>query len=424
MFELRRLKSWPLAQSATLVFLLLLLVLFDRGEHLVFGGLSFLLLAGYHLLSDHRFSPEQIRASGLIWPHIGVYLLLCTLVIWATSGKEDESPYWIVYVMPILVAATQLEVLATLATCGLSFALFGSVTYYYLPATEVAEESPELLVFGLMLLMVGVLVQTFSAQNRHQLARQKDLNDELVRQQEALRESLARLEAAEETLRRRDRLAALGEMSAGIAHEIRNPLGIITSSAQLLARRLTDRDPGNSRLLAIVQEETNRLNRLITDFLTFGRPAPPHLRNADLREVLQQALENVQALAEEKGVALTAELPGGAVPARIDQEMLRQAFLNLLLNALDASAGGGRVTVLLDGEGKTARLEVRDTGCGIPEENLSRIFNPFFTTKAKGTGLGLANAHKMIEAHHGEITVRSIPGEGAVFTVRLPLGGN
>lgn len=419
MLATRHQRSVTLAQSGTLILLLVLLFLFDRGAHLVFGGLSFLLLGIYHILTDHRYTPEQIRASGLLILHLFIYLLLCSLLIWTTTG-EEESPYWIVYSLPIAIAATNLSLMPTLATCAAAFSLYAGITTFYLSSEKSLEEAPELLIFGLMLFTIGVLVQTFSEQNRRQLVQQRELNDRLMEQQTALKESLQRLEAAEESLWRKDRLAALGEMSAGIGHEIRNPLGIISSSAQLLGRKFPEPEAGVRQLIDIIQEETTRLNGLITDFLTFGRPANPALRHLDLRAEARKAVDHVEGMAREKSIRLVVELPETPMPALIDADMIQQVLLNLLLNALEASRAGGAVAVRLYPAGGGLCLEVHDQGCGIPPENLSKIFNPFFTTKEKGTGLGLANAHRIVETHGGSLTVSSSPAAGTTFRLTLP----
>lgn len=419
--QTQRLRPIPLAQSGTLILLLVLLFLLDRGAHLLYGALSFGLLAAYHLLTDHRHTPEQIRAAGLLALHIAVYLLLCTLVIWATTG-EEESPYWLIYLLPVTVAATQLNLRGTLFTCTAAALLLAgfSPTELFLDPRKYREDIVEIIVSGLSFFIAGVLIQTFSALNRRQLAQQQELNERLLENQAVLKESLERLEAAEESLRRRDRLAALGEMSAGIAHEIRNPLGIISASAQLLGKR-QEAAAGAGQLLDIIQEEAARLDGLITDFLSFGRPAQPHLQSVDLKGVLLRAVDHLDGMARQRGVAVRAELPEASLPGRVDPDMMQQVLLNLLLNALDATPAGGQIIARACREEGGLRLEIHDTGGGISEENLGKVFNPFFTTKEKGTGLGLANAYRMVEAHGGELTVRSAPEEGTTFTVRLPL---
>jgi len=412
-----------LAKSALLIFLLALLFLFNRGPDLVYEALAFALLITYHLLTDRRFSSEQIRTAGLMVVHIGLYLLLCTLVIWVTT-EDEESPFWIIYLLPIAVAAANLGMAGTLATCGAAAGLFvGMVpSRLYLDAQLRGEEIPELLVFSITFFIVGVLIQSFSEQHRRQLALQKELNERLLGNQQVLKESLGKLEAAEESLRRKDRLAALGEMSAGIAHEIRNPLGVISSSVQLLDRKMAAPAAGVRQLLDIIEEETTRLNALITDFLTFGRPSAPLRQRFDAGGLVLREVAHVGGLAEEKEISITTLLPEAEAFVTADPDMIRQVLLNLLLNALEATEAGGEIRVRLEMKDGSCLLEVADSGCGIPEENLSKVFNPFFTTKEKGTGLGLANVHKIVEAHKGEISVRSSPGEGTAFSVRLPEG--
>lgn len=412
-----------LTKSLILALLIVWLCLFSKGEDLLLDALPFALLAGYHLVTDRRFTIEQIQSSGLMPAHVGVYLLLCTLVIWATTG-EEESVYWIVYFLPITVAASNLNLRLTLLTCALAVVLFFS----QIPADLVLnpetrhEELPEFLVFGITFFIVGLLVQSFSDSHRRQLAAEKGLNERLLANQEALRESLARLETAEESLRRSERLAALGEMSAGIAHEIRNPLGIISSSAQLIDTKLAGTSAGVRQLLGIIQEESSRINDLVTDFIAFGRPAEPVLRPTDLHRLLRRVAAHGEGLARQQGVTLDVE-EAEATPlfASVDGDLMQQVLLNLLLNALAAVAPKGRIQLRAGRQGEQACLEVEDDGCGIAPELHGKIFDPFFTTKDQGTGLGLANASRIVEAHGGKLGVRSTPGAGAVFTVCLPV---
>lgn len=408
------------AKSSLILLLLTLLFFFNSGPSLLFAALAFALLAAYHLLTDGPQSREQIFAQGLIRPHIALYLLLCTLVIWATTADE-ESVFWLVYLLPVAVAARHLELPGTLVTCGLSWLLYLSQvpSKMLFDPRERAEAWPELLVFGLVFFLVGALMQSLAEQNRRQMAAQTALTRKLQSSESELRQSLLRLEAAEEDLRRKERLAALGAMSAGMAHEIRNPLGIISSSAQLLAANLSASDSG-AQLLGIIQEETSRLNQLIGAFLAFGRPATPQLQPCDLRELVARVLLHLRALAAERGVRLEGDDGSAPLSVQADPAMLQQVLLNLLLNALDASAAGGLVRVSLERRGGRVVLGVSDQGCGIPEELQSRIFDPFFTTKDQGTGLGLATAYKIVESHGGDLRVTSHAGAGSTFTVDLP----
>ncbi len=415
-----RLRPVRFAQSGTLV--LLLLFLFAKGPDLLYGGLSLALLAAYHFLTDHCYTSQQIREAGLIFWHLLIYLLLCTLVIWATTSADEESLYWIVYLLPVSVAATNLGLLLTLVTCALAsllYAVFFPEPFFTNPALR-AEELPELLIFCLTYFMIGTLVQSFSEQQRRQVEAAEELNRKLLVKQKSLGDSLCKLEAAEDSLRRKERLAALGEMSAGMAHEIRNPLGIISSSVQLLGNKKDFASPASQELLDIVQEETVRLNGLVTDFLMFGRPGQPQLSQSDLGQIVEKVVDHVRSLAEQESVTIRTSLPETPVSVLVDPDMLRQVLLNLLLNALDAVPEEGLIEARVRPGKDGVCIEIHNTGQAIPPELQSRIFDPFFTTKDRGTGLGLANAHRIVENHGGELKVHSEPGEGTLFSIFLP----
>lgn len=414
-------RSDRLAKSLLLAFLIALLCLFSKGPDLLLDALPFALLAGYYLVTDRRFTIDQIQSAGLMVAHVGVYLLLCTLVIWATTDDE-ESVYWIVYLLPIAVAASNLNLRLTLLTCAVSGLLFFSQIppRLYLDPEVRHEEIPEFLVFGVTFFIIGLLVHSFSDIHRRQLQAQKNLNEQLLVNQAALQDSLARLGEAEENLRRKERLAALGEMSAGIAHEIRNPLGVISSSAQLIEKKLAGVPVDVGQLLGIIQEESNRINGLVTDFISFGRPGEPVLRPCNLSVFLQRAAEHVEGLARQRNVVIDVEPGGAPLSVRIDADMMQQVLLNLLLNALAAVESGGRIQLRAYREENRICFEVEDNGCGVPLENQERIFDPFFTTRDQGTGLGLANAYRIVEVHGGDLRMRSGLGQGSVFTVCLP----
>ena len=410
-----------LTKSLILAFLIALLCLFSKGPDLLQDAIPFALLAGYLLITDRQFTIEQIQSSGLMLAHVGVYLLLCTLVIWATTG-EEESVYWIVYFLPIAVAASNLNLRLTLLTCAAAVLLFFSQIPHqlFLDPELRGDELPEFLVFGVTFFIVGLLVQSFSEIHRRQLQSQRELNEQLLTNQAALQESLVRLGEAEENLRRKERLAYLGEMSAGIAHEIRNPLGIISSSAQLIEKKLADAPAGVAPLLDIILEESTRINGLVTDFLSFGRPGEPVLRPCDPQALLRRAAEHIGALARQQEIRVEVEPAAVSLEAWVDADMMQQVLLNLLLNALEAGEPGGQIRLRAYRKERRVCLDVEDNGCGIPPDHQKKIFDPFFTTRDKGTGLGLANALRMVEAHGGDIRLRSEPGQGSVFTVCLP----
>lgn len=229
----------------------------------------------------------------------------------------------------------------------------------------------------------------------------------------------------EEQLRRAERMSALGELSAVLAHEIRNPLGSIKGTAEILR---DDYHPGDKKyeFLEILIKEADRLNRVVEDFLGLARPLPVERELIDLEAELGEVLTLVSQEAMGRGISL--ELVPGHLPAvHGDRERLRQVFLNIILNGIHATGRGGSLRVSAGqvtlGDSRTPGVEVSfaDTGTGIDPEKLPRIFEPFYTTKSGGTGLGLAIAQRIVESHGGTIDVESTLGKGTTFRVKLPV---
>ena len=222
-------------------------------------------------------------------------------------------------------------------------------------------------------------------------------------------------------LHQSERLAALGEMTAGVAHEVRNPLGIISSTAELLRDRLARYEPQN-RLAQIIVEESNRLNEKVTEFLDFARPRVPNLRPCDLEATLNRGLELLAPEIDRLGITITREFQLNGRELMVDQDLLYQAFLNILLNAIQAMPHGGHLTVSATPgpHGRGGEIRFQDDGEGIDPEALNKILNPFFTTKEKGSGLGLPIVKSIIEAHQGKLEISSAPGAGTTISITLP----
>jgi signal transduction histidine kinase len=242
---------------------------------------------------------------------------------------------------------------------------------------------------------------------------------------ESLWMSYAELAAARAEMVKRERFAALGELAAIVAHEVRNPLGSIVNAVTSL-RRLLKVEGDSAMLLNVLSEESDHLNRMVGDLLDFTRPRDLILQPEDMGKVLMEALEaaRVQGGPEAKAVSLDVEVEPNLPPMHMDRRQIRQALLNVAVNALQAMPQGGTVRVRcrreLHGSRDRVRIDISDQGMGIPTELLHRVFEPFFTTKAQGTGLGLAVVRRIVEEHLGEIAVDSAPGRGTTFTIRLP----
>lgn len=219
---------------------------------------------------------------------------------------------------------------------------------------------------------------------------------------------------------RNDRMKALGEMAAQVAHEIRNPLGGIKGFAALLERDLK-KHPEQLKLSQNIIEGSNILDRLVTQVLNYSRPLQVELQPTDLKQTIEE-LE--KALVAEKAipsnVVLKLNLPLDII-APVDSAVLKLALKNLMINAIQAMPDGGALSVDLCKMDHKAIIKINDTGIGIPKEHLKKLFSPFFSTKSYGNGLGLAEANKVIQAHGGEISAESTPGKGTTFTIKLPL---
>jgi two-component system sensor histidine kinase HydH len=223
-------------------------------------------------------------------------------------------------------------------------------------------------------------------------------------------------------MERSRRLASLGSLAAGVAHEIRNPLSSIKGFATFFKERYKD-NPDDRETAEIMVQEVERLNRVISQLLEFARPMDLNRRWDSIQDIIRHTLKMIEGEAGEKGISIHADIPPEPENIFIDTDKITQVMLNLCLNAIGAMDRGGElhVSVSMPRDGMV-QIEVSDTGVGIDEENLSRIFDPYFTTKPSGTGLGLAIVYRIIEVHNGEIRVESTRGEGTKVSVFLPIG--
>lgn len=239
----------------------------------------------------------------------------------------------------------------------------------------------------------------------------------------AMAANLDRLHQLEAEMRRREQFAALGEAAAAIAHEIRNPLGIIKTSGQVI-RMKAPLAEGSDRLIGFILDEVDRIDRLVQDLLDYVRPKEPEREPLDLhRDIVLRVLDFAAPELERRGVTQALGAPEAPLPILGDRRHLYDAVLNIVLNAMDAMPDGGQLTVELRNEAGQAVLQIQDSGAGIPESIRDRVFDPFVTSKPRGTGLGLAKVLAVVEQHGGRIDFRSAEGEGAVFTLSFPLHG-
>ena len=264
-----------------------------------------------------------------------------------------------------------------------------------------------------LLCLVGVLTGILSDRDRKQ-------RKELERTTSRLTEVYRDLQQNFEQMKRAERLFAVGQLAAGLAHELRNPLGSVAGAAGILQRN-AHLEPKHRECLEIINKESQRLNRLLTDFLDFARPRPPKYQTVEVDSLLNSVIQLAAHGIGRDAVTLRKDVASHLPPVEGDPELLKQMLLNLIINAIQAMPDGGEVVVSATLREGQILIRVRDQGCGIAPESRDRIFDPFFTTKEGGTGLGLPVAHQIVEQHGGILTAEANPGSGMTFSALLPL---
>ena len=237
---------------------------------------------------------------------------------------------------------------------------------------------------------------------------------------EEVERTKSELQEAQEKLVRTEKLAAIGELAGGVGHELRNPLGAIKNTAYLLNMILTEPDPQVKEALAILDKEVTKSDRIIADLLDFSRPGKASIVTVDINRIVQEVVRDTTL---PQNVEMSTTLQRNLPPALADADQLQRVLSNLVTNALQAMPDGGKLTLTTRGKDSLVEMAVTDTGVGIPEENLDKVFEPLFTTKAKGVGLGLALSRALVERQRGTLEVESEVGKGSTFTLTLPIGG-
>lgn len=242
--------------------------------------------------------------------------------------------------------------------------------------------------------------------------------EELEVSNEELRTTNEELETTQEKLIQQEKLAAVGQLASGVGHELRNPLGVIKNAAYYIKTKVGSDDPKLVKHLTIMEREINNSNRIISDLLGFSRTRLPSIAPSDVNKMVENAMEAIEM---PENVLLVKELNPNLPKAVVDDNQMHQVFVNLGLNAIQAMTEGGQFKVKTKLDNDYIEVEYSDSGCGIPKENLKKLFDPFFSTKARGVGLGLAVTHGIIERNNCKIEVESKVSEGTTFVVKLPV---
>jgi len=317
------------------------------------------------------------------------------------------------YYLPIIAGALSFG-----WTGGLLTAMISSVLYIMRAsaidspdARNVFDRNLETFVFCLVGLVAGVLA---NRERKHRL--------EAERTSEELQRVYRELQNNVEHLKRAGRMSALGHMSAGLAHEIRNPLAGIDGAAAIL-RDESQNESRRTEFLDIIQKETRRLDRLVTNFLEFARPRAPAMQPVHIDALVQSVVNVVKQTAARHNIEFAVDIPANLPPLACDSGQIKQVLLNLMLNSVQAMPGGGSIAILSRLQNDAVSVRVCDTGPGIPASDVEFIYDPFFTTKETGTGLGLPTAYQIIEQHGGELKLEKSDSSGACFVFTLPVNG-
>jgi len=374
-----------------------------------------LLAIGIFQLLERRFL-EWVPRRGQVYVVI-LKILLASLLVEYTGGIR--SSYYLIYFVPVVTAAMYFGPWATIAWTGLTSAAYCSFLPWALSEYEMTPDAAtELAIRNLFLFLAAVVVNRFVMENRRQATRYRELA-------EAMAETNRRLEQVQEEARRSERLAALGQMSAGLAHELRNPLAVIKGSAETLMRKLAAADPLTTEVAGFISSEVNRMNVIVTRFLDFARPHKLERHQTALPALIDRALKAAHDRWPEAPVEVERQFPAAIPEVSLDSDLMEQVFTNLAINAYEAMGKtGGKLRVAagptqFGGRGGV-EITFEDSGPGVPPELRDQIFNPFFTTKETGVGLGLSIVSKIVDDHHGWIRLTSEPGKGACFRIFLP----
>jgi len=336
-------------------------------------------------------------------------IVLQLLISWLLMDSTGllASQYYPILLLPVVSTATYLGVTGTMLTSVAAIGTYLSLLF----RGEILEATPEdihtLEIRCVTLAISALIVNLVGEARRREANRYKNAAEQLAVANQNLRD-------AEAAVRRSERLAALGQLSAGLAHELRNPLGSIRGSAELLERSVGGGDNAVVKELAgIISEEVDRTNSLVTRFLDFARPLEPRREQVDITQLIDRSAKHAH-------VEIIRNYSPDVPLLPIDPNLMEQVFINLIVNAAQASAPDAPITVATRMAGGEAEISVIDRGCGVPADKIETIFNPFVTTKQTGVGLGLAIVAKIVDGHGGRMAVESDPGKGSAFRVYLP----
>lgn len=404
--------SWYRPRPIDLLWLVLFAALAIVSPRPSDAELELLALLAVFQVAEPRIPFLQTRQGATV--AVGFKLILTYLLVGVTGAIN--SSYYLLLLFPVVAAVTSggawaLAAVSALACAAyLSFLLFLDWSRYVLPPDEARELGLRVLLFVILVVLMNEV-----ASAARQRARQ------YMKAAEDLAIANRNLADAQDAARRSERLAAIGQLMAGLAHELRNPLGTMKASAEVLMKNIPADQKVPLELAGYIREEVDRTNSLVSRFLDFARPLEIRPQPADINEILDRAIGALERQDPPFPITIHRNYSPDVPPISGDAELLERVFFNLILNAAQASPAGGAVTVKTKPlDGTMVEAAVIDRGSGIDAAQIENVFNPFFTTKPGGTGLGLAIVSKIVDGHGGRVFVESEPGQGSIFRVLLP----
>lgn len=346
----------------------------------------------------------------------GAIILISVFHYYTSTGYHYfHDIYRRLYYIPIILAAFLYGTRGGLLASICISIIYAPHAFWHLEHMDPArtmEKVLEIVLYNVIAVVTGILAsREREEKERHQQTAQE------------LEKSIQKRKSMEQELVRVEKLSAIGQLTAGLAHEIRNPLGSIKGAAEILGEDYSEGD-NKYKMAQILVKEVDRLNKVLTNFLSFARPTPLELAPVDLCKELESVIKLLEPQAGIAKVKIKKTVAGQLPLISADREKLRQVFLNLILNAIQAMPNGGEINLELilseDEDGSWINLTITDNGVGISREVMHNLFNPFYTTKKDGSGLGLAISHKIVQEHGGRIHVDSKEGQCSKFTIQLP----
>jgi len=344
---------------------------------------------------------------------ITIFVVLITILHFSTDTRYIylHQIYQRSYYIPIVLAGYWFEILGGLVTAAALTALY--LVHIWKDWAHLPDYSFQQYAEIAMYFIIAALVGYLSMVQRKTRVRLENAGSELETAYQKLNETF-------DQLRHSDKLASLGRLSAGIAHEIRNPLGSIQGAVEILGQNIGDGDP-RSEFAQIAKQEVSRLEKLTGEILQFSKPAPPKRLRVQWSEIIDAAARLVSDQAIRQGVKVTSNINMSEAPILVDPEQVKQVLINILINAIQAQPGGGSIKIHAYSEEGYSTVSIQDNGPGIKPDQLDSVFDPFYTNKRQGTGLGLSISFQLVINNGGRIWVQSEPDQGACFYVSFPV---